>query len=133
MEADRRLIDLSDTQAGEVEIGGIAGGNIYNGVSSEHIVALLHELIGDTRQYRALDLSDRQRIQDEQYIHNSAVRAQIDQLQRQQRFTNRVLLVLSAALTIALVVVVGLLIDRLSVMLGLLIGVGVALSRGVHE
>lgn len=117
-------------QSGDIETGDIAGGNIYNGVSSEHIVALLHELIGDTRQYRSLDLTERQRRQDEQDIYNSAIKAQIGQLQEQQRLTNGVLIVLGGLLIIALVIAIGLLIDRVAVVLGLLLGMGVALARG---
>lgn len=120
-------VDFGSAQTGDVEMGDIAGGNIYNGVSSEHIVALLHELIGDTRQYRSMDLTERQRRQDEQDIHNSAVRAQIGQLQQQQRLTYRVLIALAACMIIALVLAIGLLVDRLGMAIGLLIAVSIAM------
>ena len=129
MPGDRSIIDLGSAQAGDIGTGDIAGGNIYNGVSSEHIVALLHELIGDTRQYRELDLKARQRRQDEQDIYNSAVRSQIGQLQRQQRLTNWILIALAGFLIITLFIAVGLLLDRLAVVVGLLIATGFA-ARG---
>jgi hypothetical protein len=55
----RNVIDFSKSQLGDLSQRDIAGGNIYNGVSPEHIVALLHEVIADSRQYRELDQLER--------------------------------------------------------------------------
>lgn len=56
----RSLIDFSESQIGDVATRDVAGGNIYNGVSPEHIVALMHEVIGDQRQYRLLEQMERE-------------------------------------------------------------------------
>lgn len=127
---DRRPLVRLPEQAGDIDTGDIAGGNIYNGVSSEHIVGLLHELIGDVRQYRSLDQTVRQRRQDEQDIYNKTLQNQVGQLQASQRLTNQVLIVFGAILFLAFVVAMGLLIDRVGVAIGLLIGVGIALRAG---
>lgn len=62
----RSVIDFRSSQLGDLSQRDIAGGNIYNGISQEHVVALLHEVIADSRQFRELDLLERERRRQEQ-------------------------------------------------------------------
>lgn len=55
----RSVIDFRSSQLGDLSQRDIAGGNIYNGISQEHVVALLHEVLADSRQFRKLDLAER--------------------------------------------------------------------------
>lgn len=79
----RSTLDFRGSQLGDLSQRDIAGGNIYNGVSPEHIVALLHEVIADSRQFRRLDQLEREQRRADADEKSDALRGEVVELKKQ--------------------------------------------------
>jgi hypothetical protein len=79
----RNTLDFHGSQLGDLSQRDIAGGNIYNGVSPKHIIALLHEVIGDSRQFRKLDQLEREQRRADADEKSDALRDEVGELKKQ--------------------------------------------------